>query len=78
MELLILTHSLGYTKLRIIILYFLLFQDEVKASSTNSSSLTFVPRVSDHEKELRCVVDNPILDKSEIEDSVVLQVHCEY
>ena len=54
-------------------LCFLSFQ----STRNDSSRVAFVPEIDDHEKELLCRVDNPLLEDSAIEDSFVLEVHCE-
>ena len=43
----------------------------------DSSRLALVPEIEDHGKELLCRVDNPLIEDSAIEDSIVLDVHCE-
>ena len=57
-----------------------IYPDMLSFQSTrnDSSRLVFVPEIDDHEKELLCRVDNPLLDDSAIEDSFILHVHCEY
>ena len=42
------------------------------------STLVFRPSLADHDQFLRCVVENPALKNSKIEDSVKLKIHCKY
>jgi hypothetical protein len=45
--------------------------------SNDTSRMAFVPEIGDHGHELLCRVDNPLLEKSDIEDSLRLEIHCE-
>ncbi|TRY72468.1 hypothetical protein TCAL_04760 [Tigriopus californicus] len=43
--------------------------------NANVSVISYIPLISDHGKELRCLVDNPGLKDSTIEDSLILEIH---
>ena len=42
------------------------------------SVLSFKPEIRDHGKVLTCRAENPGLEKSAIQDSLLLKVHCKY
>ena len=44
----------------------------------NMSVLSFKPEIRDHGKVLTCRAENPGLEKSAIQDSLLLKVHCKY
>ena len=58
--------------------YFFSFPFQPFSSTTNSSTLRYGPRPADHGQRLTCRVDNPDLADSAIEDSMELEIHCEY
>ena len=53
------------------------FKLQQQRPPSNFSVISYVPKISDHGKELSCRVDNPGLPNSAIEDSLKLEIHCE-